>query len=114
MNAECLFCKIAEGTIPSTVVYADDEVVAFNDIHPVAPVHVLIVPRRHVASVAELADGDARLVESMITRARAIAEEKGIAGSGYRLVFNVRDHGGQVVDHLHLHLIGGKKLGPMA
>lgn len=114
MNPDCLFCKIAAGEVPATTVYEDREVVAFNDIRPVAPVHVLVVPRKHIVSVAELGDEDVALVGTMITRARSIAEAQGIAGPGYRLVFNVRDHGGQIVDHLHLHIIGGKKLGSMA
>ncbi|MBI4426806.1 MAG: histidine triad nucleotide-binding protein [Candidatus Kerfeldbacteria bacterium] len=114
MNPDCLFCKIAAKELPATVVYEDDAMVAFKDIKPVAPVHVLIVPRKHAPSVAELAPGDTLLVGEMIRRAQQLAEELGIADRGYRLVFNVRKHAGQVVDHIHLHLIGGQALGRMA
>jgi len=114
MTDGCLFCGIASGTVPSTKEYEDDTLVVFADIHPVAPVHLLVVPRKHIASVADLSADDERLVGVMVMRAKEIAAKKGIAKDGYRLVFNVRDHGGQFVDHLHLHLIGGAKLGPMA
>lgn len=114
MNSDCLFCGIVHGTVPSTKVFADDLLVAFEDIRPVAPTHVLIVPRTHLASVAELTGEHEALVGAMVMRAKAIAEARGIDREGYRLVFNVRSHGGQIVDHIHLHLIGGKKLGRMA
>lgn len=112
-NRKCLFCGIAAGTEPSQTLYADDRFVVFKDIHPVAPVHLLIVPRTHITSVAELTPDDAQLVGGMVVLARTIAEQQGIAGSGYRLVFNVHDNGGQFEDHLHLNIIGGTKLGPM-
>ncbi|MFH0829179.1 MAG: histidine triad nucleotide-binding protein [Candidatus Kerfeldbacteria bacterium] len=111
---ECLFCRIASGAVPSNKVFEDDHLVAFSDIRPVAPLHILLVPRKHIASVAELTEIDEQLVGEMVLRARQIAEQQGIATKGYRLVFNVRSHGGQVVDHIHLHIIGGKKLGAMA
>lgn len=114
MTDGCLFCGIVEGTVPSTRVFADDRLVAFEDIHPVAPTHILIVPRAHIASVADMTDEHKELVGEMVVRAKTIAEERGIDRDGYRLVFNVRSHGGQVVDHVHLHVIGGKKLGRMA
>ncbi len=114
MNRDCLFCGIAQGAVPSTRVFADERLVAFNDIHPVAPTHVLIVPRAHIASVADMTADHAGLIGEMVLRAKAIAEERRIDRDGYRLVFNVRSHGGQVVDHIHLHLIGGNKLGRMA
>ncbi len=114
MNSDCLFCKIATGTIASTKVYEDGSVVAFNDIHPAAPVHILLVPRKHITSVATLEPGDCQLVAELIWRAKLLAEAQGIAEGGYRLVFNVRSHAGQVVNHLHLHLIGGKKLSGLA
>jgi histidine triad (HIT) family protein len=114
MSDDCLFCGIARGTIPSTKEYEDDTLVVFADIHPVAPVHLLVIPRKHIASVADLSDVDRALISEMVMRAKDIAAKKGIAKDGYRLVFNVRDHGGQVVDHIHLHIIGGAKLGPMA
>ncbi|MBI4090258.1 MAG: HIT domain-containing protein [Candidatus Kerfeldbacteria bacterium] len=96
------------------MVYEDDQLVAFKDIRPVAPVHLLIVLKRHIASVAELAPEDAPLVGQMVRRAQQLASEHGVADQGYRLVFNVRQHAGQVVDHIHLHLIGGQALGRMA
>ncbi|MBI5405087.1 MAG: histidine triad nucleotide-binding protein [Candidatus Kerfeldbacteria bacterium] len=111
MTADCLFCKIAAGQVPSEIVYQDDHLVVFKDIRPVAPVHLLLIPRKHVPSVAELDQADAGMVSEMIFRAKALAEELKVAATGYRLVFNVRDHAGQMVDHLHLHLIGGQKLG---
>jgi len=113
MNPDCLFCRIASGAVPSTNEYEDDTLVVFADIHPVAPVHLLVIPRKHITSVADLTGDDAALVGEMVMRAKEIAAKKGIAKDGYRLVFNVRDHGGQVVDHIHLHIIGGAKLGPM-
>lgn len=109
----CVFCKIAAGEIPARLVSADEEVMAFHDIAPRAPVHVLVIPRRHVASVADAADGDAELFGRMMTMARKVAEQLGIAERGYRLIVNVREHGGQEVPHLHLHVLGGKALGPM-
>ncbi len=114
MNSDCLFCRIASGSIPSTKEYEDDDLVVFADIHPVAPVHLLVIPRKHIASVADLSADDTGLVGEMVMRAKEIAAKKGIAKDGYRLVFNVRDHGGQVIDHIHLHIIGGERLGPMA
>lgn len=114
MNADCLFCRIAAGTVPSDMVYTDDDLVAFRDLHPVAPVHLLIVPRKHVASVAELEPTDEQLVGRLVWRAKLLAQELGVAEAGYRLVLNVRRHAGQVVDHLHLHLIGGRPLGHLA
>lgn len=113
MNPDCLFCKIAAGSVSATRMYQDDEVVAFADIHPVAPVHILLVPRQHIPSVAELKPENGVLVSKIVWRAKKLAEELGIADQGYRLVFNVRHNAGQIVDHLHLHLIGGKKLGPL-
>lgn len=113
-SPDCLFCKIAAKELPASVVYEDDQLMAFKDINPVAPVHLLIVPRQHLPSVAELTLDDAPLIGLMIHRAQQLAEEHGIADRGYRLVFNVRQHAGQVVDHIHLHLIGGQSLGRMA
>jgi len=114
MSTACLFCGIAAGTVPATKVYEDERVVAFRDIHPAAPIHVLLVPRKHIASIADLAASDESLVSELIRRARILAEELGISQNGYRLVFNVRRHAGQAVDHLHLHLIGGRQLGHLA
>lgn len=109
----CLFCNIVTGINPSTKRFEDNLVVAFNDIHPRSNIHILIVPKRHIGSVAELQEGDEKIVGHMVRVAQKLAENLGIAEDGYRLVFNTRSHGGQVVDHIHLHLLGGQKLGGM-
>jgi histidine triad (HIT) family protein len=109
--SDCLFCKIIAGQIPSTIVYQDDSVVAFKDINAQAPMHVLIVPRRHVATLNDLASGDDALVGEMVRRAGALAEEQGYAERGYRTVFNCNADAGQTVFHIHLHVLGGRKLG---
>jgi len=107
---DCIFCKIANGEMSVPPVYEDREVFAFADIAPVAPVHVLIVPKRHIGSAHELGEADAALPGKLFAAARKIAEELGIAESGYRLVTNIGPEGGQSVGHLHLHVIGGRKL----
>lgn len=107
----CLFCRIANGEIPASVVYRDDDLVAFNDINPQAPLHVLIVPTRHVATLNELTAEDDGLVGRMLRRAAAIAAEKGYAARGYRTVFNCNSEAGQTVFHIHLHLLAGRGLG---
>ena len=107
----CLFCRIIAGEISSSKVYEDDEVFAFNDINPQAPLHVLVVPKRHIATVNDLAPGDEALVGALLRRAAAIAAEKGYAGRGYRTVFNCNEEAGQTVFHLHLHLLAGRRLG---
>ena len=106
----CLFCRIAAGEIPSTKVYEDEQVYAFRDIAPQAPVHVLIIPRKHIESAQALTSEDDALLCHMFACARKIAESEGVAASGYRLITNVGDDAGQSVHHLHLHLIGGKAL----
>ena len=107
----CLFCEIASGRRPSRTVYADDEVVAFHDIRPQAPTHVLVVPRRHVASLLDLASGDDALLGAMVRRARDLARELGLGERGFRLVMNCGDDAGYSVHHIHLHLLGGRPLG---
>jgi histidine triad (HIT) family protein len=107
----CVFCRIAAGQIPSAVVHSDGEIVAFRDIDPMAPVHVLVIPRRHISSVNELDEEDAGLIGRMVLVARTIASLDGIAAPGYRLVLNTGPDGGQSVGHLHLHLLGGRGLG---
>jgi histidine triad (HIT) family protein len=106
----CLFCRIISGDVPSAQVHEDDLVVAFDDISPVAPVHQLIVPRRHVVSAAELTDGDAQLMGRIFAVAAKLAATAGLPDSGYRVVTNVGADGGQSVDHLHFHLIGGRRM----
>jgi histidine triad (HIT) family protein len=110
-SSDCLFCKIATGEIPATIVHQDEHLVAFRDLQPKAPVHVLVVPREHVASLAAAQDGHADLLGRVLLAARDLAVELGIAESGYRTVLNTGDNGGQSVDHLHLHLLGGRSLG---
>ncbi len=109
MPGDCIFCKIAAGEIPAEIVYQDDEVVAFRDINPQAPVHILVIPRAHLGSVAELQPDPAP--GHMIQVAAQIACQEGIEGTGYRLVFNAGPDAGESVPHLHLHLLGGRKLG---
>ena len=104
----CLFCRIVAGEIPSTQVAADDSVIAIRDIAPRAPIHVLVMPRDHIASAAELTDADADLVGHIFAVAAGIARSEGIADGGYRIVTNVGAWGGQTVDHLHFHLMGGR------
>lgn len=107
---DCIFCKIAEKKIPSKIVYEDDRTVAFEDVNPQAPVHVLVVPKRHVQSIAELEATDATLLGHLMLTSATIARQKGIADSGYRLVLNTGKNGGQTVFHLHLHLLGGRPM----
>ena len=108
MLNDCLFCAIAAGEIPSTQVHADDRVIAFRDIAPRAPTHVLVVPRAHITSAAALTDEDAELTGHLLAVAASIARAEGIAEGGYRIVTNVGAWGGQTVDHLHFHLMGGR------
>jgi len=108
-----LFEKIIAGELPADFVHQDEHVVAFRDINPVAPVHILIVPRKPIPTVNDIANEDAPLIGHLFTVARDLARSEGIADDGYRLLFNCNDHGGQEVYHLHLHLIGGRKLGPL-
>lgn len=105
---DCLFCKVVSGEIPGKIVYQDDRLVAFRDINPQAPMHVLIVPRRHIASLNELQAGDDALVGEMIRRAAALAKQDGYAERGYRTVFNCGAEAGQSVFHIHLHVLGGR------
>jgi histidine triad (HIT) family protein len=109
--ADCLFCKIAEGKIPSKKVHEDDEIVAFRDINPQAPTHILVVPRKHVPSLNELAAEDAALVGKLHLVAARLAAAEGIAQRGYRTLFNTNADAGQTVFHIHLHLVGGRPLG---
>ena len=107
----CLFCRIAAGEIPASKVYEDADVLAFNDINPQAPLHVLIIPKRHIATTNDLAESDQALVGQLVRRAAAIAGEKGCADRGYRTVFNCNAEAGQTVFHIHLHLLAGRNLG---
>ena len=112
MPEDTIFAKIVRGEIPADVVYRDEHVTAFRDIHPQAPVHVLIVPNRVIASALDVTEEDEPVLGRLFTAARRVAEQEGLA-DGFRLIVNCRAHGGQQVDHLHLHLMGGEPLGPM-
>jgi histidine triad (HIT) family protein len=107
VEEDCVFCQIVAGERRADIVYEDDLVVAFKDINPHAPVHILLVPRRHVRSVNDLTEGDRDVLGGLIMGARGVARKMGIDRSGYKLVFNVERGGGQLIFHLHLHLIGG-------
>jgi histidine triad (HIT) family protein len=106
--ADCLFCRIVAGEIPSTLVREDDDLVAIRDIAPRAPTHILLMPRRHIASAAELTSEDGALLGAIFAMAAEVARSEGIAERGYRVVTNVGAWGGQTVDHLHFHLMGGR------
>lgn len=108
-----IFSKIIAGEIPANIVYKDDLVTAFVDIHPQAPTHILIVPNKAIATVNDVQPEDEAMLGRMFTAARLIAEQQGIAASGYRLMVNCGADGGQEVYHIHMHLLGGRKLGPM-
>lgn len=110
LMSDCLFCKIIQRKIPGSIVYEDDRVLAFNDINPQAPTHVLLVPKRHIASINDLVPDDDRIVGELARRAAVIAKERGIADGGYRLVFNTNRDAGQSVFHIHLHLLGGRSM----
>ena len=110
MTDTCIFCKIISNEAKADIVFRDEQVTAFRDIHPVAPTHILIVPNKHIASVNELEVGDEQLAGHILTTAARLAKEERIAESGYRLITNIGANGGQVVFHLHLHLIGGQRM----
>lgn len=110
MDETCLFCRIASGTIPARFAHQDDHTVAFHDIDPRAPVHVLIIPRRHIGAVDQLRDGDVEMMGQLFMVARGLARELGIANSGYRIVVNNGRDAGQSVDHIHMHLLGGRPM----
>jgi len=107
---DCLFCKIINREIPSDIVYEDDDMVVFTDIKPTTPVHLLVVPRRHIETLADMTDEDTMLAGKLIQTANHVAREKGIAEAGYRLVINSGLEAGQEIPHLHLHVMGGRKL----
>ena len=108
--SDCLFCKIISRKIPGSIVYEDDHLLAFNDINPQAPTHVLVVPKRHIASLNDLTPETIGIVGELARRAAAIAKERGIAAGGYRTVFNTNRDAGQTVFHIHLHLLGGRSM----
>lgn len=107
----CLFCKIINKEIASTIVYEDEEILAFKDINPIAPVHILAIPKKHFNDISEINEKDSDIIAKIHLVINKIAKEQGIADSGYRIINNCKEDGGQEVKHLHFHLIGGKKLG---
>ncbi len=107
---DCIFCQIVAGKIPSQILYQDEEILAFRDINPAAPTHVLVIPKKHIDSLAGVADEETPLIGRMVKIANRIAREEGVAESGYRLIISSGKEGGQVVPHLHMHLMGGRNL----
>jgi histidine triad (HIT) family protein len=107
---DCIFCKIATKVIPAKIVYEDDSVVAFEDINPQAPVHVLVIPRKHISTSLETGEEDHALIGRMLQTANAIARERNIAGRGFRIVLNTNSEAGQTIYHIHLHLLGGRPM----
>ena len=114
MASDCIFCKIVAGEIPSKKVFEDEYVYAFHDIQPQAPVHVLVIPKKHLASVHELTLEDSDMLGHVFAAAQEVARSTGIAESGYRVVSNAGKDAGQVVHHLHFHILGGRPMGPLA
>ena len=107
----CFFCKIAEGKMETDKVYEDDQIIAFNDINPQAPTHILIIPKKHISTLNDLEPDDSALIGELLIAAKNIAHKLGFSDDGYRTVFNCNVHGGQSVYHLHLHLLGGRQMG---
>ncbi len=107
---DCIFCQIIAGKIPSDIIYQDEKVVAFRDINPQAPTHLLIIPKRHIPSLTHLSEAELPLIGHMVNVANQLAEKEGISEKGYRLAINCGEQGGQLVPHLHLHLLGGRRL----
>jgi len=110
LMADCLFCKIIAREIPASIVYEDERLIAIKDINPQAPTHLLLVPKRHIPTLNDLAAGDDQIVGELVRRAAAIAKDQGIDAGGFRTVFNTNRDAGQTVFHIHLHLIGGRSL----
>ena len=108
----CLFCRIIKKEIPADIVYEDSDIVAFLDLHPVAPVHILVVPKKHISKLTELTVEDEAVIGKVYTVINKLAKEKQIDEKGFRVIVNCGEEGGQVIPHIHFHLLGGKKLGP--
>ncbi len=113
MANPCLFCQIGAKSLVADIVFENDHIVAFKDIHPKAPVHLLFIPKKHITSLAEATPEDQALLGELLLTLTQVAREQGIEKNGYRVIINTRHHGGQEVDHLHVHLLGGEPLGPM-
>ena len=110
-NDRCLFCRIGTGEIPAKKVYEDDDIIAFNDINPQAPTHILVVPRKHIASLDTMNDADREIIGAVLQRAAQIARDQKLEGEGYRVVVNTGEAAGQTVFHIHFHLLGGRNFG---
>ena len=108
---DCIFCRIINKEIPSSIVYENDEILAFKDINPVAPVHILVIPKKHISSLVDLKEEDELLIGKIYTVINKIAQQEGIDQKGFRVIVNCGEDGGQEVKHLHFHILGGKKLG---
>ncbi len=107
---DCVFCQIISGKLPGDILYQDEEIIAFRDIHPLAPTHLLIIPKCHIPSLAHLTDAEIPLIGHMTRVANQLARQEGVAESGYRLIISSGEQGGQIVPHLHMHLLGGRRL----
>lgn len=107
---DCIFCNIVSGKIPGTIVYENDHLLAFKDIHPEAPVHLLVIPKKHIQSLQELDPADKELAAELLLAIPQLAKEQGLSEDGYRVVTNIGGHGGQTVGHLHFHILGGRQL----
>ena len=107
---DCLFCKIVSGEIPADIVYQDEQVLAFRDISPQAPTHILTIPKRHITTINDIAEEDAALIGQMVLTAKKLAAQEGLTEDGYRLTMNCNENGGQTVYHIHLHLLGGRRM----
>lgn len=112
MSKNCIFCKVIKKELPSRIVYESGDILAFYDINPHTPIHILIVPKKHIISVNEVKENDKEMLGEMILTAKEIARKEGISKKGYRLIINSGKDGGQLIEHLHMHFLGGKKLGP--
>ncbi len=108
---DCIFCRISRGELPATFVYQDDAIIAFHDVSPLAPTHILIVPRQHILNTTEIDEQNAPLLGRMVQVAAQVARDQNVEAGGYRLIMNTGQNGGQVVMHLHMHLLGGRRLG---
>lgn len=106
----CIFCQIVKKKVPSSTVFEDEDIIAFKDVRPIAPVHILIIPKKHIETINDLEDSDAEMVGRMVVIAKKIAKDFDMSEKGYKLLFRVGEWGGQEVPHIHLHLIGGAKL----
>lgn len=110
LPVDCIFCKIAQGSISTNTIFEDQEIIAFHDLNPQAPKHILIIPKQHISTINDAEDKHQALLGKLILGAKKIAQSEGLSETGYRLVFNINPNGGQTVYHIHLHLLGGRKM----